>query len=115
MDQKRVGNNMGMLRTMFQDIEFPGDIIKKSNKSKVVSIGDHELTYKFTGRDKKTVEKTRHFDTLVIAFNTVSYPTADLTAKCEELGIAYDVIGDAKEVRMGIDATAEAYEVGMRI
>lgn len=115
MDQKRVGNNMGMLRTMFQDIEFPGDKIKKSNKSKLVSIGDHEITYKFTGKDKKTVEKTRHFDTLVIAYNTVSYPYADLTAKCDELGIAYDVIGDAKEVRMGIDATAEAYEVGMRI
>lgn len=115
MDAKRVGNNMGMLRTMFLDIEYPGDTIKKSNKSKVTSIEDHTINYKFTDKFKKTSDKSRHFDTLVVATGTVSRPTTDLTAKCEELGIAYDVIGDAKQVRMGIDATAEAYEVGMRI
>ena len=50
-----------------------------------------------------------------MAFGTVSRPTADLTAKCEELGIAYDVIGDAKEVRMGLDATADAYAVALTV
>ncbi len=115
MDMKRVGNGMGMLRTMFMDIEYPGDTIKKSNKSKVVSIEDHTLNYKFTDKFKKTSDKSRHFDTLIVATGTVSRPTADLTAKCEELGIPYDVIGDAKEVRMGLDATADAYEVGMRV
>ena len=115
MDAKRVGNNMGMLRTMFLDIEYPGDTIKKSNKSKVTSVEDHTLNYKFTDKFKKTSDKSRHFDTLVVAFGTVSRPTADLTAKCEELGIAYNVIGDAKEVRMGLDATADAYAVAYRI
>ena len=115
MDMKRVGNGMGMLRTMFMDIEYPCDTIKKSNKSKAVSIEDHTLNYKFTDKFKKTSDKTRHFDALVVAAGTVARPTADLTAKCEELGIAYDVIGDAKEVRMGLDATADAYEVAMRL
>ena len=115
MDAKRVGNNMGMLRTMFLDIEYPGETIKKSNKSKVTSIEDHTINYKFTDKFKKTSDKSRHFDTLVVATGTVSRPTADLTAKCEELGIAYDVIGDAKEVRMGLDATADAYAVAYRI
>ena len=115
MDAKRVGNGMGMLRTMFLDIEYPGDTIKKSNKSKVTSVEDHTLNYKFTDKFKTTSDKSRHFDTLVVAFGTVSRPTADLTAKCEELGIAYDVIGDAKEVRMGLDATADAYAVAMTI
>ena len=115
MDAKRVGNGMGMLRTMFLDIEYPGDTIKKSNKSKVTSVEDHTLNYKFTDKFKKTSDKTRHFDTLVVAFGTVSRPTADLTAKCEELGIAYDVIGDAKEVRMGLDATADAYAVALTV
>ena len=115
MDAKRVGNNMGMLRTMFLDIEYPGDTIKKSNKSKVTSIEDHTINYKFTDKFKKTSDKSRHFDTLVVATGTVSRPTADLTAKCEELGIAYDVIGDAKQVRMGLDATADAYAVAYRI
>ena len=115
MDAKRVGNGMGMLRTMFLDIEYPGDTIKKSNKSKVTSIEDHTINYKFTDKFKKTSDKTRHFDTLVVAFGTVSRPTADLTAKCEELGIAYNVIGDAKEVRMGLDATADAYAVALTV
>ena len=40
---------------------------------------------------------------------------AGARSSCEELGIAYDVIGDAKEVRMGLDATADAYAVAMTI
>ena len=112
MDKKRVGNKMGMLRTMFMDIEYPGKTIQKSIRSNVTSIGDHEITYKFTDKSRKTSEKTRHFDTLVIAIGTTSRPTEALTAKCEELGIAYDVIGDAKKVGMAIDATADAYAVG---
>lgn len=118
MDMKRVGNNMGMLRTMFMDIEYPdksAKAIQKSNKSKVTSIEDHTINYKFTDKFKKTSDKSRHFDTLVVATGTVSRPTANLTAKCEELGIGCDVIGDAKQVRMGLDATADAYEVSMRI
>ena len=115
MDKKRVGNKMGMLRTMFMDIEYPGKTIQKSIRSNVTAIGDHEVTYKFTDKSKKTSEKTRHFDTLVIAIGTTSRPTETLTAKCEELGIAYDVIGDAKKVGMGIDATADAYAVGRTV
>lgn len=115
MDAKRVGNNMGMLRTMFLDIEYPGKTIQKSNRSKVTAIDGRTITYKFTDKFKKTSEKTREFDTLVVAVGTTSRPTEALTAKCEELGIAFDVIGDAKKVRMGIDATADAYEAGMRI
>lgn len=115
MDKKRVGNRMGMLRTMFMDIEYPGKTIQKSNRSNITSIGDHEITYKFTDKFKKTSEKTRHFDTLIIATGTTSRPTEELTTKCNELGIAYDIIGDAKKVRMAIDATADAYEVAMNI
>lgn len=115
MDMKRVGNNMGMLRTMFLDIEYPGDTIKKSNRSKVTSIEGNTINYKFTDKFKKTSDKSRHFDTLVVATGTVSRPTEALTAKCEELGIPCDVIGDAKKVRMGIDATADAYEAAMNI
>lgn len=115
MDTKRVGKAMGMLRSMFLDIEYPGKTIAKSNRSKITAVGDHEITYKFTDKFKKTSEKTRHFDTLVVAAGTTSRPTADITAKCEELGIAYNVIGDAKKVGMGIDATADAYAVGMGI
>lgn len=115
MDAKRVGANVGMLRTMFLDIEYPGDAIKKSARSKVVSVEGNTINYKFTDKFKKTSDKSRHFDTLVVAFGMVSRPIENLTAKCDELGIAYDVIGDAKAPRMGIDATAEAYEVGMKL
>ena len=112
MDKVRVGNGTGMLRNMFLNLEYTPEQIARSNKSNVISIGDHEITYKFTDKFKKTSEKTRHFDTLVIALGLKSRPTEALTAKCEELGIPYDVIGDAKKVGMSIDATADAYAVG---
>ena len=115
MDSRRVGKAMGMLRSMFLDIEYPGKTIQKSNRSKVTAIGDHTVDYKFTDKFKKTSNKSRSFDTLVLATGAKSRPTADLTAKCDELGIAYNVIGDAKKVRMGIDATADAYKVGMEV
>ena len=38
-----------------------------------------------------------------------------LITECEELGIAYDVIGDAKKVGMAIDATGDAYAVGRTV
>ena len=115
MDKVRVANGTGMLRNMFLNLEYTPEQIKRSNKSNIIEIGDHEITYKFTDKFKKTSTKTRHFDTLVVAVGLVSRPTEALTAKCEELNIPYDVIGDAKAPRMGIDATAEAYAVGTTI
>lgn len=115
MDKKRVAKGMGMLRSMFLDIEYPGKTIQKSDRCNVTSVEGHTINYKFTNKFKKTSEKTREFDTLIIATGTQSRPTEHLTAKCEELGIAYNVIGDAKKVGMGIDATADAYAVGMGI
>lgn len=64
---------------------------------------------------KKTSDKPRHFDSLAVASGTAARPTADLTAKCGELGVGCDVIGDAKKVRMGLDATADAYGGACRI
>ena len=115
MDSKRVGNKMGMLRTMFLDIEYPGETIKKSRGSKVTAVGDHEITYAFTNKAKKTVEKTRHFDSLVIATGMHSRPTQELTDACSELGIPCDVIGSAKKADMGIEATADAYAAAMKV
>ena len=115
MDTKRVGNKMGMLRTMFLDIEYPGETIKKSRGSKITAVGDHEITYAFTNKAKKTVEKTRHFDSLVIATGMHSRPTQDLTDACSELGIPCDVIGSARKADMGIEATAEAYAAAMKV
>ena len=115
MDSKRVGNKMGMLRTMFLDIEYPGETIKKSRGSKITAVGDHEITYAFTNKAKKTVEKTRHFDSLVIATGMPSRPTQDLTDACSELGIPCDVIGSAKKADMGIEATADAYAAAMKV
>lgn len=115
MDKVRVANGTGMLRNMFLNLEYTPDQIKRSNKSRITEIGDHEITYKFTDKFKKTSVKTRKFDTLVVAYGTTSRPSDALVAKCEEMNVPFDVIGDAKAPRMGIDATAEAYEVGTRI
>ena len=81
----------------------------------VTAVGDHEITYAFTNKAKKTVEKTRHFDSLVIATGMHSRPTQDLTDACSELGIPCDVIGSARKADMGIEATAEAYAAAMKV
>ena len=86
-----------------------------SRGSKVTAVGDHEITYAFTNKAKKTVEKTRHFDSLVIATGMVSRPTQELTDACSELGIPCDVIGSARKADMGIEATAEAYAAAMKV
>ena len=88
---------------------------KKSRGSKITAVGDHEITYAFTNKAKKTVEKTRHFDSLVIATGMHSRPTQDLTDACSELGIPCDVIGSAKKADMGIEATADAYAAAMNV
>ena len=75
---------------------------------------EHGVTA-FTNKAKKTVEKTRHFDSLVIATGMHSRPTQDLTDACSELGIPCDVIGSARKADMGIEATAEAYAAAMKV
>lgn len=115
MDKVRVANGTGMLRNMFLNLEYTPEQIKRSNKANITAIGDHEVTYKFTDKFKKTSVKTRKFDTLVIAVGLKSRATEQFTAKCTELGIPCDVIGDAKAVGMGMDATADAYAVGTSI
>lgn len=116
LDAKRVGAGMGMLRTMFMDMEFPGYGIKRANKSKVYEIQDGKVLYKATNPKTKAVtEKEKEFDYLVVCTGNKSLPTDDLQAKCTELGVPFDVIGDAKAPGMGIDATKDGYEVGMKI
>lgn len=116
MDAKRVGSGMGMLRTMFMDIEFPDYGIKRVSRAKIYEIQDHKILYHLTDRKtKKVTDKEKPFDALVICTGITSLPTDDLQAKCTELGIPFDVIGDSVKARMAIDATAEAYKVGMAL
>ena len=55
------------------------------------------------------------FDKTNVLETPDTLPTDDLQAKCTELGIPFDVIGDSVKARMAIDATAEAYKVGMAL
>jgi NAD(H)-dependent 7alpha-hydroxy-3-oxo-delta4-cholenoic acid oxidoreductase len=116
LDTRRVGNGMGMLRKMFMDLEFPGYGIKRVSFAKVTEVGDHVVKYKLTDKKTKAVtNKERPFDALVVCTGIGSRPSDELQAKCTELGIPFDVIGDAKSARMALDATAEAYKVGTTI
>ena len=116
LDAKRVGSGMGMLRTMFMDLEFPGYGIKRVNFAKVTEIQDHKILYKVTDRKtKKVTDKEMSFDALVVCTGIKARSSEDLQARCAELGIPADVIGDAVKARMGIDATREAYELAMSI
>ncbi|MGA2681674.1 MAG: FAD-dependent oxidoreductase [Candidatus Bathyarchaeia archaeon] len=54
-------------------------------------------------------------DSVVVAVGSTSRDYAALKTYCEQKGIPYSVIGDAKKPRKAIDAIAEAAEVARKI
>ena len=115
IDREKVCNGLGMLRNMYFNLTYSPEDIKRSNRCTIKTIGDHKISYSYINKDKKEAVKTRHFDTLVIAVGAKHKPTSEFTDKCQELGIPYDVIGDAKAPRMAIDAAEDAFKTAMEI
>ena len=54
-------------------------------------------------------------DHVVIAVGSRAVDHSAIDQACEKLGIPYWVIGDARQARRAIDATAEAAEVALEI
>ena len=80
----------------------------------------HVYQTKTNRRTKEvTVVRDEHLvlpaDTIVASVGTVSNDFSDLTAAAERLGIPYDIIGDAKEPRVALDAIREAAELARTI
>ena len=80
----------------------------------------HVYQTKTNRRTKEvTVVRDEHLvlpaDTIVASVGTVSNDFSDLTAAAERLGIPYDIIGDAKEPRVALDAIREAAELARKI
>lgn len=82
----------------------------------IVGIEPGKLHYIMT--NKKTQEVTEgvlECDAAVICTGITARPSEDLQEKCKELGVPFNVIGDAAGARDARIATQEGYEVGMSI
>ena len=94
-------------------------INQKMSDSEAV-FGIHEKTNRITIKivDKKTKEVTQgvlECDATVICTGITARPSDGLKARCEELGIPVEVIGDAAGARDCTIATREGYDAGMAI
>lgn len=116
IDKKGVGTGLNMLRRMFMSPEFKYYKINKMNGTNITAIEDGKLHYIMTNKKTKEVtEGVLECDSVVICTGITARPSAELQAKCEELQIPCNVIGDAKVARTALDATAEGYRVGLAI
>ncbi len=116
IDRKGVGNGMTMLRRMFQGPEFKHFKIAKMPGTNVVGFEPGKLHYIMTDRKTKvSTQGVLDCDWAVICTGITSRPSDELKAKCEELGITVNVIGDALEARDARFATGEGAEVAMSI
>lgn len=116
IERKGLGTGMNMLRRMFLPAEMKYYKIAKMPGTDVKEIKDGVIHYDMT--DKKTKEiipGTLECDSVVICTGITSRPTGDLQAKCEEMGIPYNVIGDAVKARDARIATLEGYQAAMEI
>lgn len=119
-DQKKVGNGLTMLRSMFFRPECQQYGIKAAGFSKVTAVEGNTVSYSVTTVNRQTKERTvtekqDDFDAVVICTGIKSRPSDALVAKCEELGIKAHVIGDAKEARTALWATREGFQVACEI
>ena len=116
IERKGVGSGLNMLRRMFLSPEFKYYKIAKMSGTNVTGLEEGKVHYQIS--DKKTKQVTEGIlecDAVVICTGITSRPSDDLKAKCEELNIPYNVIGDAAKARDARIATFEGYEVGMAI
>ena len=116
IERKGVGTGLSMLRRMFMNPEFKYYKINKMSGTNIVGIEPGKLHYIMT--NKKTQEVTEgvlECDAAVICTGITARPSEDLQEKCKELGVPFNVIGDAAGARDARIATQEGYEVGMSI
>lgn len=97
------GEDLGMLRKQSVDENLAREHVCIMTDTKCEAIRPDAVVAQYGGEQKEIPA-----DYVVIAVGSRSVDHAALDAACERLRIPYYVIGDAKEARRAIDATAEA-------
>ncbi len=104
------GADLGMLRKQSVDENIAKHNICALTDTKCESIRPGAVVAQAGGAPKEIPA-----DYVVIAVGSRAVDHAALDAACERLGIPYYVIGDARQARRAIDATAEAAEAVLAI
>lgn len=116
MEKKGIGNDLTMLRKMFIKPQFKGFGITGMGGTTVLGIDGKTVHYVITDRKtKETTEGSADFDAIVICMGITARGSEDLQAKCAELDIPCQVIGDAKQARTALWATREAAKVALSL
>jgi 2,4-dienoyl-CoA reductase-like NADH-dependent reductase (Old Yellow Enzyme family)/thioredoxin reductase len=96
------GEGLGMLRKQSMDENLAKEQVCTMTGTRCVAIRPDAVVAECGGEQKEIPA-----DYVVIAVGSRSVDHAALDAACERLGIPFYVIGDAKQARRAIDATAE--------
>lgn len=116
IERKGIGTGLNMLRRMFMNPEFKYYKIAKMSGTNVSALEPGKVHYQMTDRKTKEVhEGSFDCDAVVICTGITSRSTDELKNKCEEMGVSYDIIGDALKTRDALVAAAEGYRVGHAI
>lgn len=116
IERKGVGTGLNMLRRMFMAPEFKYYKIAKMSGTEITGFEPGKVQYAMSDRKTKEVHKGAFdCDAVVICTGITTRPSEDLQAKCKELNISFDLIGDAVAARDALKATKEGYEVAMAL
>ena len=105
-----VGVDLGSARKQAHATILEDESLKQSVSTDVTDIVDGKV---IGVRDGETVEFP--YDDAILATGCVSKDYADLENACAQLGIGFEVLGDAKEVRRAFEAAAEGFAAARRM
>ena len=105
-----VGVDLGSARKQAHATILEDESLKQSVSTDVTDIVDGKV---IGVRDGETVEFP--YDYAILATGCVSKAYADLENACAQLGIGFEVLGDAKEVRRAFEAAAEGFAAARRM
>lgn len=105
-----VGVDLGSARKQAHATILEDESLKQSVSTDVTDIVDGKV---IGVRDGETVEFP--YDYAILATGCVSKDYADLENACAQLGIGFEVLGDAKEVRRAFEAAAEGFAAARRM
>ena len=109
-----------MLHEVGQELNtfLKNPVMGKMKRYGIELIGDCKCTGITDGSiqvDHAGAEETLPCDHVVIAVGSAPVNNAAMKMVCDDLGIPYYTIGDAKKVRKALDATAEAAAVAVAL
>lgn len=105
-----IASDLGFYRMMLSQKYLADNNVECIVNAACKQIKERSVVYVQNGEEKEVP-----CNSVVIAAGARPVPTDELQAACEELGIPYHLIGDAKGARRALNAVAEGVETALKI